>query len=252
MIAIALGTLAVTAAVTAGLARRTAVDAARSTLADHTPVVANELNQLIALLPAARKADNTAAGRRQIRRTRSLVQTTLSVSDGAIVAIDADGNVRDFLGNLLGGAEGNVVLPNGVTADDLDVTALQAGDTQKGRDGSTVFQAEPLTKVNGLTPVVVLAEQVNSRPFGNSSGLVLGAALLALGVAALIAAYLARRMTRPSRRWRPRPEGSRRATCRRGSTPSTSPTTSWGAWPRRSMRWRRGSTPRAATSARFS
>ena len=84
-----------------------------------------------------------------------------------------------------------------MSEDDLDVTALQAGKTQKGRDGSTVFQAQPLTKVNELTPVVVLADQVSSRPFGDSSGLVLGAAILALGVAALIAAYLARRMTRP-------------------------------------------------------
>jgi signal transduction histidine kinase len=197
MIAIALGTLVVTAAVTAGLARRTATDAARSTLAEHTPVVANELNQLIALLPAARTANNTAAGRRQIRRIRTLVQTTLSVSDGAVVAIDADGNVREFLGGLLGVDESAVTLPNGVSEDDLDIPALQAGDTQKGRDGDTVFQAEPLTKVNELTPVVVLADQVNSRPFGDSSGLVLGAAILALVVAALIAAYLARRMTRP-------------------------------------------------------
>jgi two-component system sensor histidine kinase BaeS len=197
MVAIALGTLVVTAAVTAGLAHRTAVDAARNTLADHTPVVANELNQLIALLPAARTADSTPAGRRQIRRIRNLVQTTLSVSDGAVIAIDANGTVREFLGGLLGVDESAVALPNGVSEGDLDITALQAGKTQKGRDGSTVFQAEPLTKVNDLTPVVVLADEVNSRPFGDSSGLVLGAAILALGGAALIAAYLARRMTRP-------------------------------------------------------
>ena len=88
MIAIALGTLVVTAAVTAGLARHTATDAARDTLADDTPVVADELNQLIALLPAVRTADITPAGRRQIRRIRTLVQTTLKVSDGAVVAID--------------------------------------------------------------------------------------------------------------------------------------------------------------------
>ena len=197
MVAIALGTLVVTAAVTAGLARRAATDAARSTLADDTPIVADELNQLIALLPAARTADSTPAGRRQIRRIRTLVQTTLQVSDGAVVAVDGDGNVREFLGGLLGVDETAVTLPNGVSDDDLDVTALLAGKTQKGRDGNTVFQAQPLTKVNELTPVVVLADEVNSRPFGDSSGLVLGAAILALGVAALVAAYLARRMTRP-------------------------------------------------------
>jgi two-component system sensor histidine kinase BaeS len=197
MIAIALGTLVVTAAVTAGLARRTATDAARDSLATHTPVVADELDQLIKLLPAARTANNTAAGRRQIRRIRSVVQTTLSVSDGAVVAIDADGNVREFLGGLLGVAESDVALPNGVDIGNLDVAMLQAGKTQKGRNGNTVFQAEPLTKVGSLTPVVVLADRVNTRPFGDSTGVVLGAAVLALAVAALVAAFLARRMTRP-------------------------------------------------------
>jgi signal transduction histidine kinase len=197
MVAIALGTLVVTAAVTAGLARRTATDAARDDLAKHTPIVADELDQLITLLPAARAADNTAAGRRQIRRIRTLVQTTLSVSDGAVVAIDADGNVREFLGGLLGVEETSPTLPNGVDVGDLDTASLQAGKTQKGRNGDTVFQGEPLTQVGQLTPVVVLSEHVNNRPFGENSGLVLGAAVLALGVAALVAAYLARRMTRP-------------------------------------------------------
>lgn len=45
--------------------------------------------------------------------------------------------------------------------------------------------------------MVVLTEHVSSRPFGDNSGVVLGAAALALGVAALVAVYLARRMTRP-------------------------------------------------------
>ena len=145
-----------------------------------------------------RTADNTAAGRRQVRRIRKLVQTTLSVSDGAVVAIDADGTVGEFLGGLLG--VDSSALSRCRTAsrtDDLDIAALQAGQTQKGKDGSTVFQAEPLTKVNELTPVVVLADQVSSEPFGDSSGAVLGAAVLALVAAALVAAYLARRMTRP-------------------------------------------------------
>jgi signal transduction histidine kinase len=197
MIAIALGTLVVTAAVTASLARRTATDAARDNLATHTPVVANELDQLIKLLPAARSANNTVAGRRQIRRIRNLVQTTLSVSNGAVVAIDANGNVGEFLGGLLGVSVSDVALPNGVDIADLEVATLQAGKTQNDRNGDTVFEAEPLTRVGSLVPVVVIAEHVNTRPFGENSGVVLGAAVLALVVAALVAAFLARRMTRP-------------------------------------------------------
>ncbi|HEY7105134.1 MAG TPA: HAMP domain-containing sensor histidine kinase [Acidimicrobiia bacterium] len=197
MLAIALGTLVVTAAVTAGLARRNSADSARDNLADHTPVVADELDQLITLIPKARPANETVAGRRQIRRTRALLQTTLSVSDGAVVGIHPDGSVHELLAGLLGAEETTPQLPNGVDANDLDTAALLDGTTQKGRDGDTVFQAQPLNKVGDVTPVVVLAEQVNTRPFGQSSGLVLGAAVLALVVAALVAAFLARRLTRP-------------------------------------------------------
>jgi two-component system sensor histidine kinase BaeS len=125
------------------------------------------------------------------------VQTTLAVSGGAVVALDAEGNVREFFGGVLGLEDSAIALPGGVSADDLDPQTLQHGDTQKGRAGDTVFQAEPLTQVGGVTPVVVLSEQVNTRPFGDNSGVVLGAALLALGVAVLVAVYLARRMTRP-------------------------------------------------------
>jgi len=197
MVAVALGTLVITAGVTAGLARRTATNSARDDLAAHTPVVADELNQLISLLPAARTANNTVAGRRQIRRIRALVETTLSVSNGSIVAIDAAGNVKEFLGGALGLEEAQVALPNGVSPNDLDVAALQAGKTQKGRAGDTVFQAQPLDPVGQSTPVVVLSQHVNTQPFGSNNGAVLGAALVALAAAVLVAAYLARRLTRP-------------------------------------------------------
>jgi two-component system sensor histidine kinase BaeS len=197
MVAIALGTLVITAGVTAGLARRTATNSARDDLADHTPVVADELNQLVSLLPAARTASTTVAGRRQIRRIRALVETTLSVSNGSIVAIDADGNVKEFLGGVLGVEEAQVALPNGVSVNDLDVGALQAGKTQKGRAGDTVFQAQPLNQVGQSTPVVVLSQHVNTQPFGSNNGAVLGAALVALAAAVLVAAYLARRLTQP-------------------------------------------------------
>ena len=197
MVAVALGTLVITAAVTAGLARRTATNSARDDLAEHTPVVADELNQLVSLLPAARTANNTVAGRRQIRRIRALVETTLSVSNGSIVAIDAEGNVNEFLGGLLGAEQTRAALPDGVSANDLDVARLQSGKTQQGRAGDTVFQAEPLNQVGQSTPVVVLSQHVNTQPFGSNNGAVLGAALVALAAAVLVAAYLARRLTRP-------------------------------------------------------
>ena len=97
----------------------------------------------------------TVAGRRQIRRIRDLVQTDPRVSGGAVVGIDAHGNVREFLGGLLGIEEQcRSNCPNGV----IDRRPRHRGaaataTTQKGRDGDTVFQAAPLTKVARVTPV---------------------------------------------------------------------------------------------------
>ena len=59
MISIALGVLVLTAAVTAGLARRTEVDAARHDVQDRAAVVAPEFDRLIEQLPSARAAKQT-------------------------------------------------------------------------------------------------------------------------------------------------------------------------------------------------
>ena len=197
MVAIALGTLVLTALVTAGLARATAVDNARDDLAERGEILATELDRLIAQLPVARVATEVPAGRRQVQRIGEILNTTLRASDGAVVGIDQDGRPREVLGLLLGAEGDPVTLPNGVDIGDLDTPALQAGETQDGRDGDVVYTAIPLVAAGEVQPVLVLAEQVSTRPFGDSGGAVLGAALLALGVAAAVAAFLARRLTRP-------------------------------------------------------
>jgi len=197
MMAISLGVLVVTALVTAGIARRTEVTTARHDVRDRAAVVAPEFDKLIKQLRGARAVSGTLAAQRQIRRIRDLVNTTLRASNGAVVAIDASGNVQEVVGLLLGNAGNAPSLPNGVTVDDLDTQALQAGTTQNGKAGNTVFIAQPLNPVGNVTPVVVLAEDINTRPFGGSGLTVLVAAALALAVAAIVAAFLARRMTRP-------------------------------------------------------
>jgi two-component system sensor histidine kinase BaeS len=197
MVSIALGVLILTALVTAGLARRTEVDSARHDVHNRAAVVAPEFDKLVGQLPSVRAARQTVAGRRQIARIRDLLTTTLRASNGAIVAIDPNGHVQEILGKLLGADSTVLTLPPGVTAGDLDTQALLAGQTQTGRDGNTVFTAVSLRPINRLTPVVVLAESVNNRPFGGNGLAVLGAALLALAIAVIVAAYLARRMTRP-------------------------------------------------------
>ena len=120
MMAIALGVLLLTAAVTAGLARRSEVTTARHDVQDRAEVVGPEFDSLIAQLPKARAASDTVIGRRQLRRIRNLVNTTLRASNGAVVAVDADGNVQEVLGRLLGTQGPSPTLPEGVTAEDLD------------------------------------------------------------------------------------------------------------------------------------
>ena len=142
-------------------------------------MVGPEFDSLIEQLPSARAAVGTAAGRRQLRRLRDLVNTTLRASNGAIVAIDADGEVEEGLARLLGGTGDSPTLPAGITVDDLDTRGpARRRHASRAADGDTVFVARPLSAVNGTTPVVVLTEEVNNRPFGGNGLAVLGAAAL--------------------------------------------------------------------------
>jgi two-component system sensor histidine kinase BaeS len=199
MLAIALGVLALTAGVTASLARRTSANSVRSDLEKAGPEVASSLDSVLQSAGKLTGAQirQRLAGTRAAPRIRDLVQATLTVSNGAVIGLDANGNQQEILGRAFGAESPLVKLPPGVSASDLDTDALLAGKTQTGRDGNTEFVAVPITPIQGLTPVVVLAKDVETRPFGQASGVVLLAAIVAIVVAALVAAYLARRMTRP-------------------------------------------------------
>ena len=199
MLAIALGVLVVTAGITASLARRTATNSARSELQQKAPEVAAALSDVFSGADklTLQQLRDRLAGTGLAPRVKKLIETTLTVSDGAVIALDANGDQQEILGKLFGTESSLLKLPPGVSPGDLDTQALLAGETQTGRDGNTVFVATPLAQVRGLTPVVVLAKDVETRPFGQSSGVVLLAALGAIVVAAVVAAFLARRITRP-------------------------------------------------------
>jgi signal transduction histidine kinase len=199
MLAIALGVLVVTAGITATLARRTSTDSARHELQQKAPEVASALSDVFSGADklTLQQLRDRLAGTNLAPRVKRLIETTLTVSDGAVIALDANGNQQEILGKLFGTESSLLELPPGVSPGDLDTDALLAGETQTGRDGNTVFVATPLTPVRGLTPVVVLAKDVETRPFGSSSGVVLLAAIGAIVVAAVVAAFLARRITRP-------------------------------------------------------
>ncbi len=195
MVAIAFGVLVTTAAIATGLARSTATSAARDSVRADAPVVASEFETLFRQVRRQRLAGVDSLALNQ--RVRQLVTTLLEVSHGGIVGVDANGEVEEILGRLLETGTSEPVLPNPVRPGDLDTERLLAGRTQVGQRGDDVFAAVPLAPVLGITPVVVLAEHVETRPFGDSGRVVLAAAIGAMLVAALVAAYLARRLTTP-------------------------------------------------------
>ncbi len=166
MLAIALGVLVVTAGITASLARRTATDSARHELQQKAPEVASALTEVFSGADklTLQQLRDRLQGTSLAPRVKRLIETTLTVSDGAVIALDADGEQQEILGRLFGTESSLVQLPPGVSSDDLDTEALLAGETQTGRDGDTVFVATPLAPVRGLTPVVVLGEGGRDAP----------------------------------------------------------------------------------------
>jgi signal transduction histidine kinase len=88
-------------------------------------------------------------------------------------------------------------LPRGVSPDDLDVARLRAGETITGTHGSLVYAAAPAPRRNTL--LVVVLTRRTGPPLRDAAPLFGLAGAVALGVAALVAANLGRRLTRPLR-----------------------------------------------------
>ena len=125
-----------------------------------------------------------------------VVRKTLKLEDADIIQIDRFGDVV-------------TTLPEGLTPQDINVAALQAGETTSGRKGNTVYAVAPvtlsqqeLTKLRERRHVtfegtfaVLLTRDVGG--LGPSWGYFLVAGGAALLVAALVAWQMSRRMARP-------------------------------------------------------
>jgi two-component system sensor histidine kinase BaeS len=198
MVAIAFGTLVVAAAGAAAIAKQTASDSALKDLRGRAP----ELAQLVDNLGnQIRNQPVTAAAAGRLQDT---IVELLSASGTSVFTINADGTVTQGASGLIGRepAAGNdttlLDLPKDLRLDELDLVELVAGKTQDGVKGSRAYVATPLTPLeDGSTPVVVVTQQVERRPLGRAGTFLLITGGLALLAAALVSAYLARRMTRP-------------------------------------------------------
>ncbi|MFA5882822.1 MAG: HAMP domain-containing sensor histidine kinase [Acidimicrobiia bacterium] len=196
MVAIAFGVLVIAALGAAALARETASDSAVKDLQKRAP----ELATLVETLgEQVRSQPVTAAAARRLQTT---LVDLLAASGTSTFTINEDGTVTRGAAGLLGRPTATepttlLDLPEDLKLRDLDLVALIAGEQQSGVDGSRAYVAVPLDAVNGQTPVVVVTQQVERRPLGRAGTFLLVTGGLALAAAALVSAYLARRMTRP-------------------------------------------------------
>jgi two-component system sensor histidine kinase BaeS len=87
------------------------------------------------------------------------------------------------------------VLPKGVEADDLERDRLAAGEVLSGVRGGLAWAAAPVARPRGVT-VVVLTQRVATGT-GRAAAYLLVAGAATLAVAAAVANWLGRRITRP-------------------------------------------------------
>jgi two-component system sensor histidine kinase BaeS len=197
MAGLAIGVLVVTAAATVGLARRGAVSTAEDQLEQKAPDVARQLENLGRRL-RVRQARGAGGG-----GVRQLVATVLRVSNGGLVTITPDGRVADGFAGLGNGNLSRpetvdlIQLPRGLAVTELDTAMLLAGREQIGRVGGIVFVAQPLTPARNGTPVLLLTQTIDDDPTSQARGFFLLAAIVAVGLAIVVAVFLARRLTRP-------------------------------------------------------
>ncbi len=194
MVAISFGVLVVSMVAAAAIARRSAEDSAIDDLKKQAPTVADELTRI-----AARFRQRAQAGRDPAVLC-PLITGALRISGGSVVVVDADGSVESGVGGLIGArciANGASPLPRDLRPADLDADTLLTGATQTGVSGDTAFVARPLRAIRGRTPVLVVTQTVNTRPLSRAGLFLVAAGGLALLLAALVSAYLARRLTRP-------------------------------------------------------
>src|SRR3984957_2292285 len=134
----------------------------------------------------------------QSLRVLNILRTTLKLEDADVIQINRLGEVV-------------TPLPENLTAQDIDVAAVQSGQTTSGRTGSTVYAVAPVTlsaqelaRLQARTRLhtafegtfaVLLTRDVGG--LGPSWGYFIVAGGAALLVAALVAWQMSRRMARP-------------------------------------------------------
>lgn len=90
-------------------------------------------------------------------------------------------------------------LPPGVDLDDIDTEAVLAGDESTGRRGDLVFLAQPVRETQLGLLVLVATDTIDLSVLDRTLPLLLVAVAVLLALAAVVSAWLARRLLRPVR-----------------------------------------------------
>ncbi len=173
MVLLVAAALVVTGAVSYLLIERAAISTAQQQLSGQGRSISKTLSE---------GASATKVG---FRRELAVLRQAGDFAAVDIVALRADGSVTGQL-------------PAGVSAADLDTAALRQGRQVSGRSGLNLIYTAvptPLPSVTRYVPVLVVSRQVDNPANGTRVFLLVG--LAGLLVAALVAAALARRFTRP-------------------------------------------------------
>jgi two-component system, OmpR family, sensor kinase len=175
MVLVALGALVLSYVATYGLVRRSL-----------------QHNALTNLERRAEALRDISADPNVARLPRQRRKLALQLTDIQVVQIRRDGSLAEP--DLAGS-----VLPAPLEASDLDGARLLSGEQVSGRRGSTVFLAVPTqagTRLGGRT-VVIATDDVDMSVLRKLFPLLLFAGCVVLGLAFLVAAWFARRLTRP-------------------------------------------------------
>ncbi len=201
MVLLAVGVLLLAAVGAAGLARDTAASSALDDLRDDAPRIAKQLQALGQRFRETAQQEPSTARNAGLNLSCRLVAATVNLADGSLLVLTGTGAFEDGVGGLLGSACADRIdlpdLPADLRVTDLDVEKLERSKVQTGVRDSTAFIATPLTAVRGRTPVLVLTQQFETRPLGQAGRYLIWTGAIAVLVAAIVAALLARRMTRP-------------------------------------------------------
>jgi two-component system sensor histidine kinase BaeS len=166
-------TLLVTTAGSYYFIRRAALSTAQQELNSQARAIANTFSQ------------DTTITRKSFVRELGVIGKAGAFAGVGVVALLPDGTI-----------EGTI--PSGLTASELDIPALQAGIQTSGHTRSLLVYTAvptPIARVTRFVPVVVITRQAHNPVNGLRYFAFVG--VIGLAVAALVAAALARRFSRP-------------------------------------------------------